>query len=214
MRLVVFHAMKFCLELGWIRIKSLRKRFWNSRELRQNFHALAREGWHAHRIEKLRREPRIRVAGHGDVIDVFQFEPGFFQAIANRLRRKACGILDAVEALFFHRGHEPAVADNRRGCVTVIRIYPKNIHTEDSVYLRSVHHAARWCLHHSFRTYNAHGRDHEVLPSRNAAQTARTPSGRSCDTSDGAMSAKLDSIRGRRGPRSHSSQGSVKVFFR
>src|SRR5262249_5279175 len=73
-------------------------------------------------------QPRIRIPRHCHVIYVCQCYSRFFQAIPNRRSRKTCGIFHAIEPLFFHRRNELPVAHNRRRCVSVIRVYPKNVH--------------------------------------------------------------------------------------
>src|SRR5260370_27182615 len=61
-------------------------------------------------------------------IYVREREARFLQAITDRLPGKSRRVFHAVEAFFLDRGDEPAVADNRRRSVSVVRIDPKNIH--------------------------------------------------------------------------------------
>src|SRR5579859_5397393 len=106
MRLVVFHAMKLGRNFCRIRLEGLRQRLWYARKLRQDLHALSRERWHAHCVEKFCAQPRARVARHGHVVDILEFQPRLAQTITNSLRREASSILHAVESFFFHSSYK------------------------------------------------------------------------------------------------------------
>ena len=62
------------------------------------------------------------------MIDIGQGDAGFLQAIADCRRRKASGVLDAIETLFFHRRNEFAVTNKRSGSVAVVGVDSENIH--------------------------------------------------------------------------------------
>src|SRR5437588_2682015 len=128
MRLVVFDAVKLCAKFFWIRVKSRRQRLGNTREFRENSDAFPRERRHAQRVKKLCTQPRERISRHGNLMDVGECEARFLKAITDRLRGKSRRVLHAVEAFFLDRSDEPAVRDNRRRSVPVVRIDPKNIH--------------------------------------------------------------------------------------
>lgn len=50
------------------------------------------------------------------------------QAILDGLGRKTRAVLDAIEALFFDGRDKPAVAHDRRRCITVISVYAEDVH--------------------------------------------------------------------------------------
>jgi len=83
------------------------------------------------------------------VVDVLQSKAGFSQAISNRSRRKSRRVLHAIEALFFHRRHQRAIAHHGRRRVPVIRINAQNIHAVESVYsnVGAQHRYAPACQH-------------------------------------------------------------------
>jgi len=54
--------------------------------------------------------------------------PGGLQAVANRLYRKACGVLHPIEAFFFYGGNQLPITNHGRRSVPVIGVNPKNIH--------------------------------------------------------------------------------------
>ena len=124
MSLVVLDAMKIRANLFGIGIESRSQRFRDTREFRENFEALARERRHAQSIKKFCAQSGVRVSRHGNVVDVRKCQARFLQAITNRLRRKSCGILHAIEAFLLDRGDQPAVADNRCRSVPMVRIDP------------------------------------------------------------------------------------------
>ena len=62
------------------------------------------------------------------MVQIFNADTGFVQAVANRLSRKASGMLEPVEAFLFSRSDQPAIAYNRRRRISVIRIYPQTVH--------------------------------------------------------------------------------------
>jgi hypothetical protein len=47
----------------------------------------------------------MRMARHGHVIDFVKLQTRRFQTILDRQRRETGRVLDAIEALFFHRGN-------------------------------------------------------------------------------------------------------------
>src|SRR5579885_1026083 len=65
-----------------------------------------------------------------DVINIGERKDGFFQEIANRPRGKDGGVFHAVEALFFDRCDELAIADKGGGGVSVVGVDPKDVHRE------------------------------------------------------------------------------------
>jgi hypothetical protein len=81
----------------------------------------------AHRVRELLSEIRARVLVDGDMIDLRETDPGFFEAITDRLSGKAGPMLDAQEPFFFGRGHHRAVAKQARRCVSV-----KGIEAQDN----------------------------------------------------------------------------------
>jgi len=178
MRLMVLDAVELCGKLFGIGIKGGRQRLRNTREFRENLDAFPRERRHAQRVKKFCAQPRVRVSRHGNVIDVREREARFLQAITNRLRGKSRRVLHAVEAFFLDCGDEPAVADDRRRSVPVVRIDPKYIHLAICQCTLLEDYAARCRRHHSFRTYKDQGRDQVVFPARKSVQTERTPPGR------------------------------------
>ncbi len=73
-------------------------------------------------------EVRAHVARNGKAIDLPRFEPGETQTFACRERWKAGAMLDAPEALLFHRGHELAVTHKHGRNVAVIRVQSEDVH--------------------------------------------------------------------------------------
>ena len=66
------------------------------------------------------------------MIDFFDPNSRRTQAVLDRLRGKPRAVLDAIEALFFNRGNQLAVAHNGRRRVTVISVYAKDVHDSDN----------------------------------------------------------------------------------
>ena len=52
------------------------------------------------------------------------------QTITDGLDREARGVFHAVEAFLFHRGHQLAIAHQRRRSIAVIRIDTQNVHAK------------------------------------------------------------------------------------
>ena len=84
---------------------------------------------HRERSEAARREAEIgfeqplefqeRLLVEHDIIDVLERDTGLFEAIANRVDRKARVVLLAREALFLRRRDDLAVDQQRRGAVVI-----------------------------------------------------------------------------------------------
>ena len=68
------------------------------------------------------------VAQNAYVFNFFNRDTGRAQTIFDRLRGKSGAVLDAIEALFFDRGDELAVLDERGGRITVICIDAEDVH--------------------------------------------------------------------------------------
>jgi len=128
MRLVMLDAMKLCTNLLGIGIKGRRERLGNPREFREHSDAFPRKRRHTQCVKKFCAQPRVRISRHGDMIDVLERETRFLQTVTNRLRGESRRVLHPVEAFFLNRSDQPAVADNRRRSVSVVRIDPQNIH--------------------------------------------------------------------------------------
>jgi hypothetical protein len=114
--------------------------------LKQLFAEPERHGFHERR-KSARRESKIGfqqpleleewlVVKH-HVVDVAQSGAGRFQAIANRLMRKAFVELLAREAFLMGRGDDFAVADESGGAIMVICGDPKNAHCLGQIRSRS-----------------------------------------------------------------------------
>ncbi len=54
--------------------------------------------------------------------------PASLQAITDGRRRKTRGVFHAIEALFFDRGNQLTVANNRGRSIAVVGIDSKNVH--------------------------------------------------------------------------------------
>src|SRR5213596_904262 len=92
---------------------------------RNPYARLGRKIFYALRIEYFPPQPRVGVSRHGHVVDFRARQTRLFQTIADRLRGKSRGILDAVKSLLFDGGDQTAVAHNRRGSVSVVGINPE-----------------------------------------------------------------------------------------
>ena len=69
-----------------------------------------------------------RIARDADVVDLFEANAGFFQAVTNRLLGETGAVLDAIEAFFFYRGDQSAVFDDCRCSIAVIGVDTENVH--------------------------------------------------------------------------------------
>src|SRR5580698_7935937 len=136
MRLVVFDAMELRFQLLRVGIKRAGERFWDSSELHENFGAVAGKRRHFEGIQKFGRNASVRIARDRDVIDVGERDASRLQAVANRQRWKSSGILHAVEAFFFDRSDQLAVANDRGGSIPVVCVDAKDIHSVKAVYTR------------------------------------------------------------------------------
>jgi hypothetical protein len=74
---------------------------------------------------------RRGVARNANMLDLFNVNAGSFQAVAHRLRGKSRTVLHAIEAFFFNRGEQFSIFDDRRRCITVICVYPEDVHLEE-----------------------------------------------------------------------------------
>jgi hypothetical protein len=128
MRLVMFDAMKLRSDSRRAGVHRLRQRFGDAGKFRQDFGAFACKRRHEQSIKKFSKKPRVGIARHRDVVNLFECDARFLQAIANRGGGKSRGIFYAIETLFLDGGNQPAIADQRRGSVSVIRIDAQNIH--------------------------------------------------------------------------------------
>src|ERR1044072_8059250 len=63
------------------------------------------------------------------MVQIFHADASLFQAVSNRLFRKTSRVLVSIEALFFSRSDQPAIADDHGLCVTVVCIYPEYVHS-------------------------------------------------------------------------------------
>ena len=72
---------------------------------------------------------RSRVTRNAQMLDFANLDSRRTQAILDRLRWKSGAVLDAIEALFFDRGDELAVLDERGGRITVICIDAEDVHS-------------------------------------------------------------------------------------
>jgi len=132
-------------------------------EILWRFGAITRERRHLERIPKFCRDARVRIAGHGDVIDVGERNPRGLQAILNRKRGKSRSVFYAVEALFLDCGDEFPITNDRGRSVAVVCVDAKDVHSVKAVNtrlscglrctaLQSVARYERFSRHHSFRT--------------------------------------------------------------
>src|SRR5207302_8673117 len=138
MRLMMFDAVKFRADPEQVASKRLGQRFRDALKFQEDFGASARDRGHAQRIEYFPPQPRVGVSRHGHVVDFRERQTRLFQTIADRLRGKSRGILDAVKSLLFDGGDQTAVAHNRRGSVSVVGINPEDVHRAiNRVYLNS-----------------------------------------------------------------------------
>src|SRR5271170_3705951 len=129
MRLVVFNAVKLCREFCRLEIECGGKRLRDASEFYENLGTLASERGHADGVPKLGGQPRVGIAGHGDVMNIGRRETGFLQTIADGSGRESRGVFDTIEAFLFDGGDKAAVADDGGRSVTVIGVDAKNIHT-------------------------------------------------------------------------------------
>ena len=67
-----------------------------------------------------------RTARDADVIDFFNPNSRGAQAILDRLCGEPSTVLDPIEPLFFNRGNQLTVADDRRRRITVISVYAED----------------------------------------------------------------------------------------
>src|SRR5579863_931425 len=221
MRHVMFDSMELCRQACRIRIKRRGQCFTDAGKFRQHLDSFSRKRRHAQRVKEFSSQPRVWIARHRHVVHILRRDSRRLQAIANRRRWKSRRVFHAIEALFFHRGDQLSVAQNRSRSISMVRIDAKNIHLPDfqcSAGAERIRDQAcplnlSCFLTHSFNTKSAHGRDHEVCPARNEFHTALTPSSFSSALSESGTDAKLSSTRAFKGPRSHCSHGSVKVRF-
>ena len=74
------------------------------------------------------------------MVYVFNRYSSGLQTEPDRLRRESGAMLHTIEALFFDRGNNLAVANNRRSRITVIGIYSKDVsrHKRRLLYLRTL----------------------------------------------------------------------------
>ena len=93
---MMFDAMKFRADPVQVASKRLGQRFRDALKFQEDFGASARERGHAQRIEYFPPQPRVGVSRHGHVDDFRERQTRLFQTIADRLRGKSRGILDAV----------------------------------------------------------------------------------------------------------------------
>src|SRR6266498_3662693 len=94
------------------------------------------------REQNLLVQVRRRIARDADVIDFFNPNSRRPQTILDRLRGKTRTMLDAIEPLFFDRGNQLTIADDRRGRITVISIYAENDHVSFWVQTNQSHRLA------------------------------------------------------------------------
>ena len=100
----------------------------DSREASHHARAFECKSRHAHRETQFRSQPRLGIARNRDVIDFGEFRAGLVEAILNRARRQARGVLHAIQPLFFDRREELAVDDDRRRSIRVIGVDAENDH--------------------------------------------------------------------------------------
>jgi hypothetical protein len=79
------------------------------------------------RRENLLVQPRGRIARNAYVFDLVNRDACPVEAVLNGPARKPRTMLDAIEALFFHRSDYFAVANDGRRRVAVIRVYPEDV---------------------------------------------------------------------------------------
>ena len=65
------------------------------------------------------------------MLDFFDPNAGGSQTVTHRLRGKPRTMLHSIKPLFFNRGDQFAVVDDRRRCVTVICVYAKNVQVKN-----------------------------------------------------------------------------------
>ena len=88
------------------------------------------------RLVAMAAEQEKGIVGVGDVIDVDETDPGFPQAVVDRVERqlvrgegdRPLGVLDAREAFLLHRRNDPAIVDQTGRGVVIDRVDAKDVH--------------------------------------------------------------------------------------
>jgi hypothetical protein len=80
-----------------------------------------------------------RIAGNANMFHLIKGNPGRFQAVIYRQCRKAGTMLFSIETFFLNCGNELAIFDDCRRGITVIRVYPQDVQTKDSLTYRLVY---------------------------------------------------------------------------
>ncbi len=90
------------------------------RKARLHAQPLARGRRHLQRVPRLAHDARPRIARDGQDVDIARRCACGRQDVLQGLGGKAGGVLDAVEALLFGGGDQPAIDDSGRARVAVI----------------------------------------------------------------------------------------------
>jgi hypothetical protein len=70
---------------------------------------------------------RIRDLRDPDMGDVLDLYPGPLKTVLYGQRRETRGMFHTIETLFFDRSHDPAVFQQHRGCIRMIRVNPQYV---------------------------------------------------------------------------------------
>ena len=128
-RLVVLDVVELGADLALVDAQRLCERRPHVAHLRRVLEPrlqVARAGPVANRTQELPAEVRLRIARHGDVIEVARGETRIGEAPRGGQLGKASAVLDAVEALLLGRRHELAVNEECRRRVAVIGVQTKD----------------------------------------------------------------------------------------
>ena len=71
---------------------------------------------------------RARFPIDGDMIDLLQPQPHFFQAVVDRAGRQPGPMLDPAKTFLFRRGHQFAVYKQARGGIAVVCVKAEDFH--------------------------------------------------------------------------------------
>ena len=137
MRHVMLDAVKLRLHFFRIGVEGARQRLADSCKFRQHLHALACKRGHSYCVKKLSSQACIWIPRHCHMVHFRKRQSRFLQTIANRGRWKSCRVLHAIESLLFDCRDELPIAHNRSGCVSMVRVNPKNIHFARKLVYRS-----------------------------------------------------------------------------
>src|ERR1039457_3618511 len=128
MRHVVFNAMVLGANIVWVDIARGGQVFLDSPEMLQCPVAVESKTGHADSVEKFCGDAGPGITGNGDVINIFDGQSGFRQAVPDGVWGEARRVLHTIEPLFLYSSYQPAITNKCRRRISVISVNSKNVH--------------------------------------------------------------------------------------